>query len=122
MHRLIDGDPAANTGGWQWSAGTGKDAQPFFRIFHPVTQSMKFDPRGTYIRHWLPELRDVPDKFIHSPWKMDSPPKKLPAANRRSQLRARTSAGSVSSAERLIPQFLGEGKIWFYGAFHVTWT
>lgn len=62
MNKLIDGDPAANNGGWQWSAGTGKDAQPFFRIFHPVTQSSKFDPHGEYIRHWLPELRHVPDK------------------------------------------------------------
>ncbi len=78
MHQLIDGDPAANNGGWQWSAGTGKDAQPFFRIFHPVTQSMKFDPRGVYIRHWLPELRAVPDKFIHTPWKMDAPPPNYP--------------------------------------------
>ena len=78
MRQLIDGDPAANNGGWQWSAGTGKDAQPFFRIFHPVTQSIKFDPRGAYIRHWLPELRDVPDKFIHTPWKMDSSPASYP--------------------------------------------
>jgi deoxyribodipyrimidine photo-lyase len=78
MRTLIDGDPAANTGGWQWSAGTGKDSQPFFRIFNPVTQSRKFDPQGRYIRHWLPELRDVPDKYIHTPWLMVTPPRGYP--------------------------------------------
>jgi deoxyribodipyrimidine photo-lyase len=70
MQHLIDGDPAANNGGWQWTAGTGTDAAPYFRIFNPVSQSMKHDPEGTYIRRWLPELRDVPDEFIHEPWKM----------------------------------------------------
>jgi deoxyribodipyrimidine photo-lyase len=78
MHKLIDGDPAANNGGWQWSAGTGKDSQPFFRIFNPVAQSKKFDPKGAYIRHWLPELRDVPDKHIHAPWLLPTPPKNYP--------------------------------------------
>ncbi|MEP7293840.1 MAG: deoxyribodipyrimidine photo-lyase [Chloroflexota bacterium] len=78
MHKLIDGDPAANNGGWQWSAGTGKDSQPFFRIFNPVAQSKKFDPQRHYIRHWLPELRDVPDKYIHTPWLMDTAPKNYP--------------------------------------------
>jgi len=78
MQRLIDGDPAANNGGWQWSAGTGTDAQPFFRIFNPVSQSKKFDPDGAYIRHWLPELRDVPTQFIHAPWEMETPPANYP--------------------------------------------
>jgi len=78
MHWLIDGDPAANNGGWQWAAGTGTDAQPYFRIFNPVSQSQKFDPQGDYIRYWLPELRDVPVKFIHVPWQMPSPPKNYP--------------------------------------------
>jgi deoxyribodipyrimidine photo-lyase len=67
--KLIDYDQAANIGGWQWSAGVGTDAQPWFRIFNPVTQSENFDPQGKFIRRYLPELADVPDKFIHAPWK-----------------------------------------------------
>ncbi len=78
MRHLLDGDPAANNGGWQWSAGTGCDAQPWFRIFNPVLQSRKFDAGGLYIRHWVPELRDLPDKFIHQPWTMDSLPAGYP--------------------------------------------
>jgi deoxyribodipyrimidine photo-lyase len=79
MQWLIDGDPAANNGGWQWAAGTGTDAQPYFRIFNPVSQSQKFDPEGAYIRHWVPELRDVPARFIYTPWEMDEPPAGYPA-------------------------------------------
>jgi deoxyribodipyrimidine photo-lyase len=67
---LNDFDLAANNGGWQWAASTGCDAQPYFRIFNPVTQSERFDPRGTFIRKYLPELAAVPDRFIHAPWKM----------------------------------------------------
>jgi deoxyribodipyrimidine photo-lyase len=78
MQRLIDGDPAANNGGWQWAAGTGTDAQPYFRIFNPVSQSEKFDPDGTYIRRWIPELKYVPDKFVHAPWTMDVAPRDYP--------------------------------------------
>jgi deoxyribodipyrimidine photo-lyase len=70
MRHLVDGDPAANNGGWQWTAGVGTDAAPYFRIFNPVLQSKKFDPAGAYIRRWLPELAAVPDKYIHTPWKM----------------------------------------------------
>jgi deoxyribodipyrimidine photo-lyase len=70
MRHLIDGDPAANNGGWQWTAGTGTDAAPYFRIFNPITQSKKFDPHGQYIRRWLPELSEVPDEYIHEPWLM----------------------------------------------------
>ena len=70
MQHLLDGDPAANNGGWQWTAGTGTDAAPYFRIFNPLLQSLKFDPHGVYIRRWLPELRQVPDEFIHQPWRM----------------------------------------------------
>ncbi len=79
MDWLIDGDPAANNGGWQWSAGTGTDAQPYFRIFNPVSQSEKFDPDGIYIRRWIPELRDVPSQHIHAPWKMNLPPISYPS-------------------------------------------
>jgi deoxyribodipyrimidine photo-lyase len=78
MQWLIDGDPASNNGGWQWSAGTGTDAQPYFRVFNPVSQSMKFDPDGDYIRHWVPELRDISGKGIHAPWEMAQPPREYP--------------------------------------------
>lgn len=70
MQHLIDGDPAANNGGWQWTAGTGTDAAPYFRIFNPISQSQKHDPHGEYIRQWLPELSKVPAEYIHEPWKM----------------------------------------------------
>lgn len=68
MENLLDGDLAANNGGWQWTAGTGTDAAPYFRIFNPVLQSVKFDPHGNYIRKWIPELKDVHEKEIHTPW------------------------------------------------------
>lgn len=67
IEHLIDGDLAANNGGWQWAASTGCDAQPYFRIFNPIRQSEKFDPLGQFIRKYLPELADVPDKYIHFP-------------------------------------------------------
>ncbi len=70
MQHLVDGDPAANNGGWQWTAGTGTDATPYFRIFNPITQGQKFDPDGAYIRRWIPELGQVEVEFIHEPWKM----------------------------------------------------
>ena len=70
MQSLVDGDPAANNGGWQWSAGTGTDAAPYFRIFNPILQSKKFDPQGNYIRRWVPELANIPQAYIHEPWLM----------------------------------------------------
>ncbi|QFT21002.1 Deoxyribodipyrimidine photo-lyase [Pseudomonas sp. THAF187a] len=67
MRQLIDGDLAANNGGWQWSASTGTDAAPYFRIFNPISQSQKFDPDGHFIRHWLPELASLNKRDIHDP-------------------------------------------------------
>jgi deoxyribodipyrimidine photo-lyase len=65
---LVDADLANNAAGWQWVAGSGADASPFFRIFNPVTQGEKFDPKGDYIRQWLPELAALPDEVVHKPW------------------------------------------------------
>jgi deoxyribodipyrimidine photo-lyase len=64
---LTDGDWANNDLGWQWSAGCGCDAQPWFRIFNPTTQGEKFDPEGEYVRHWVPELARLPARYIHAP-------------------------------------------------------
>jgi deoxyribodipyrimidine photo-lyase len=69
MQHLIDGDLASNNGGWQWASSTGCDAQPYFRIFNPITQSERFDPKGTFIRKYIPELGKIPDKQIHFPHK-----------------------------------------------------
>ncbi len=70
MQHLVDGDPAANNGGWQWTAGVGTDAAPYFRVFNPSLQGAKFDPEGAYVRRWVPELANVPLKYLHEPWKM----------------------------------------------------
>lgn len=65
---LVDADLANNTLGWQWVGGCGADAAPYFRVFNPITQGEKFDPEGSYVRQWVPELADVPNKWIHRPW------------------------------------------------------
>ncbi len=73
---LVDADLANNSASWQWVAGCGADAAPYFRIFNPVLQSAKFDPSGEYIRQWVPELRDIPTRWIHEPW--EAPQHELP--------------------------------------------
>ncbi len=67
MNHLVDGELAANNGGWQWSASTGADAVPYFRVFNPITQSRRFDPDAAFLRRWLPELAGLDDKAIHEP-------------------------------------------------------
>jgi deoxyribodipyrimidine photo-lyase len=69
-HHLIDGDAASNAGNWQWVAGIGTDAVPYFRVFNPINQSRQFDPHGRFIRRWVPELADLPDEAIHAPWEL----------------------------------------------------
>lgn len=78
MKYLTDGDLAQNNGNWQWIAGCGCDAQPYFRIFNPVSQGQRFDPNGDYVRRWVPELARLPARFIHRPW--DAPDSVLRAA------------------------------------------
>jgi len=75
---LVDGDIPQNAGNWQWVAGTGPDAAPYFRIFNPVTQSRRFDPRGDYLRRWVPELAGLGGRTIHAPW--EAGPLELAAA------------------------------------------
>ncbi len=65
---LVDADLANNTMGWQWAAGCGADAAPYFRIFNPIAQGKKFDPQGAYVRYWVPELANLPDRWLHQPW------------------------------------------------------
>jgi deoxyribodipyrimidine photo-lyase len=69
LQHLVDGDLPSNNGGWQWVAGTGTDAAPFYRIFNPVTQAEKFDPDGDYIRRWVPELSKLDPPAIFAPWR-----------------------------------------------------
>ena len=79
MSRLRDGDLASNQHGWQWTAGTGTDAAPYFRVFNPVAQGQRFDPQGDYVRRWIPELRAIAGKHVHEPWKQDVPPTGYPS-------------------------------------------
>jgi len=74
LARLVDGDLASNNAGWQWVAGCGTDAAPFYRVFNPVTQGRKFDPDGDYVRRYVPELRGVPGAAAHEPWELPGGP------------------------------------------------
>jgi len=69
---LLDADLANNSASWQWVAGCGADAAPYFRIFNPVTQGRKFDPDGVYVRQYVPEIAGLPDRFLHKPWEAPS--------------------------------------------------
>ena len=71
LDHLVDGDLASNNHGWQWVAGTGTDAAPYFRVFNPITQGLKFDPQGEYVRRWIPELAHLSGKKAHEPWDVE---------------------------------------------------
>ena len=75
---LVDADIGANSASWQWVAGCGADASPYYRVFNPILQGEKFDPEGHYVKRWVPELKDVPSAFIHKPWEMAAPPEAYP--------------------------------------------
>ena len=81
MQSLIDRDLAANNDGWQWMAGTGTDAVPYFRSFNPGLQGKKFDPSGAYIQKWIPELERVPPQYLHAPWEMPTEAQRLAGMN-----------------------------------------
>ena len=96
MQKLTDGEIASNNGGWGWSAGTGADAAPYFRILNPWTQTARHDPEGDYIKKWIPELRDVPpEKLAEPPGLGQRLAKKLPRADRRSCTSSREGAGTL---------------------------
>jgi deoxyribodipyrimidine photo-lyase len=69
LDHLLDGDIASNNHGWQWVAATGTDSAPYFRIFNPVAQGLRYDPDGEYVRRWVPELRHLPGPAVHEPWR-----------------------------------------------------
>jgi len=76
---LVDADLANNTLNWQWVAGSGADAAPYFRIFNPITQGRRFDARGDYVRRWIEPLRALPARCVHEPWRCEEPPEDYPA-------------------------------------------
>ena len=97
---LVDADLANNTAGWQWIAGCGADAVPYFRIFNPVLQGEKFDRDGSYVRRWVPELAGLPAGSIHKPWTLPAPPKGYPAPmveHRHARRRALTAFHGTTS-------------------------
>ena len=102
MFRLTDGDPASNDGGWQWSAGTGTDPQPFVRVFNPVLQGRRFDPDGDYVRRWVPELRAIAGAAVHEPWT-------LPAAERLSIDYPERIVDHAAARERALAAFASIG-------------
>ena len=111
FEQLVDGDPASNSGGWQWAASTGTDAQPYFRIFNPTLQGKRWDPKGNYVRRWVPELSDVPAASIHAPTESirpkDYPSPILDHAQRRVAAMERFQAARPSRSRP--PLFLQQG-------------
>ena len=99
---LVDADLANNVGNWQWVAGGGADAAPYFRIFNPIAQGQKFDPAGTYVRRWVPELANLPDALIHEPWKASA---QLTAAARR--IYGEPIVGHSAARERALEAYRG---------------
>jgi deoxyribodipyrimidine photo-lyase len=100
MQHLIDGELAANNGGWQWSASTGADSAPYFRVFNPISQSERFDPTGSFIKHWIPELAHLSPKEIHDPLPLTRSAIGYPAQRvdlRSSRLRAIEAFSSLAS-------------------------
>ena len=106
---LVDADLANNTLGWQWVAGCGADAAPYFRVFNPVTQGRRFDPDGAYVRRWVPELAGLDAAHVHAPWQAPatrSPPpawtlgETYPAADRRPRRGPRPGARRLRSGAR----------------------
>lgn len=118
MELLVDGDPASNNGGWQWVAGTGTDSAPYHRVFNPVLQARRFDPAGTYVRRWVPELRDIPAEHIHEPWRMDPSTRRalgrdypdpiVDHAVRRREALARHRTALQDSGDRAVPHGGGQ--------------
>src|SRR5262249_34702706 len=95
------GDWASNDLGWQWSTGCGVDAQPYFRVFNPVTQGVRFDPNGIWVRRWIPELQGVDTKYVHRPWEAPAPPRRYPPpVVDHAFARGRCRAAAAAMAER----------------------
>jgi len=107
MKHLLDGDIASNSHGWQWTAGCGTDASPYYRIFNPMMQAEKFDPNGEYVRKWIPELKHLPGLSIHTPWDQpdgylhDYPPRMVDHAEEREETLRRYKA---SKGEKVIKE------------------
>ena len=102
LDHLVDGDLASNNHGWQWVAGTGTDASPYFRVFNPVTQGLKFDKGGDYVRRWIPELAHLPGKAAHEPWDAeDGYAHGYPRADHRPRGGASGHAGPLPARPRL---------------------
>jgi hypothetical protein len=104
---LVDADPGSNPANWQWVAGSGADAAPYFRVFNPILQGGKFDPDGFYVRRWVPELAELPARLIHQPW--TATPRELAGAGitlgkRPTRSRSSTTRPGASGRWRPMPK------------------
>jgi deoxyribodipyrimidine photo-lyase len=100
---LVDADAGSNPANWQWVAGSGADAAPYFRVFNPILQGEKFDPDGVYVRRWVPELAPLPDKLIHQPWTATPLELAAQASNSARPIRVRSSTIRPAANARLQP-------------------